>query len=111
MVLILVLTLLFFVLLFTFVASGGIAKERVQPANCLAVRLRENVPVDIGCRADLRVAERIPNNHQRHALSEQERCTAMAKIMEPDGGRQPGTYQHRLEVPMQVSWLHKCADT
>jgi hypothetical protein len=94
-VLVVVLALLFIVpLLFIFVAFGNIAKERVQSPNRLSVGIWEDVPVDIGGRADLRVTECIPNNHQRHALREQECCTAVAKIMEPDGGRQPSSHQY-----------------
>ena len=33
-----------------------------------------------------------------------------AKVMESDGGWQPGPHEHRFESAVQVSWLHKCTD-
>jgi hypothetical protein len=63
--------------------------------------------IDVRSRTNLRVPKHVAHNHERHALIEEQRGTAMAKVMESYGGEQPSALQHRFELSVQVSWLHE----
>src|SRR5262245_9043128 len=53
------------VLVLVLVSTCVAAEQRIQAVNCLSVSLWEDMPIDVRCRTDLRVAECVPHHHER----------------------------------------------
>ncbi len=94
-------------LILILVAIRIAAEQRIKSINRLSSAIRENMTIDVRRRTNLRMPKHVAHNHERHALVEEQRCTAMAQVMEPYSGGQPSSLKHRFELPMQVSWFHE----
>lgn len=66
----------------------------------MTVRVHSNI--------DLRMAQQVADRFHMFSLRQQERCTAMAQVVKPDGVGQSCSFQHTLEMPYQVARREWC---